>query len=404
MKYQLKILPPTRFFFVFGFIYSAFVAFDLAIKYQYLTGVDHLFGKIRLAWCCVAALTFAVIRISKHPGINTKYSQWLQFTPWRPGKKLPNGPVGFCFLDLLVLSALTFMGWQHDSSLMLLVPIIFFMVYSLASLGLFGSVEEYGFCFPLLFFALPLLVYPFMSLYAAFAVSLTLFSITHVCALQVLKKFPWNMPSWTINEREIRKSAALGLTGWPFSKLCIPVEKDKKNGVKITQSLKFVSALIIGAWFAWLEHAITRTVLSLGTEEFSYSFVGSYVIILIGATLLSLIRLLVYASKLSGPISLFGRIATGRFIIPGYDKIFIAPLATLVAAATLPPLLNFVGLGLPWICDISILVLFALIIGLPPGLTEWQFTGKGNLPKPNPAELGEQKKISAMNIKLKITG
>lgn len=404
MKYQLKILPPARFIFFYCFIISAFAAFDLAIKYQYLTGLDHLFGKIRLGWCCFAALNYAVVRISRHPCISTEYSKWLQFSPWRPGKKLPNGPVRLCFLDLIVLLALTLFAWQPYPILMLLVPIVFFMVYSLSSIVIFASAGECEFCFPVVIFTVPLLVYPFLNLKIAFAVSLVLFTITHICALKVLKKFPWNMQAWTMDERETRKKVALTCCGWPFSRLCIPVEKDEKNGIIISQSLKFFAALIIGVWFAWIEHAVTRTFLYHGPEGFSYSFRVCYALILIGTSILSLIRLVIYISKVHAPISILGRITIGRLIIPGFDKIFIAPLSAVTLAAILPPLLYFVGMGLPWICDICVLVAFTLVIGLPPGLTEWQFTGIGNIPKPNPFELGEQKKTPAMDVKLKITG
>jgi len=45
----------------------------------------------------------------------------------------------------------------------------------------------------------------------------------------------------------------------------------------------------------------------------------------------ALVRAATYCATYWPPISLLGRLATGRLIIPGYDKVFIAPICTILA-------------------------------------------------------------------------
>jgi hypothetical protein len=58
-----------------------------------------------------------------------------------------------------------------------------------------------------------------------------------------------------------------------------------------------------------------------------------------------LVRLFVYVSECRPPISLLGRVATRRLIIPRYDRVFVAPILTIFTAFILP--YAILRLGIP---------------------------------------------------------
>ena len=87
-------------------------------------------------------------------------------------------------------------------------------------------------------------------------------------------------------------------------------------------------------------------------------------------------RILTYVVPYWPPIGLWGRIRTGRWIIPGYDRVFVAPLLSLLATAVLVPSIPL--FGLPWLLAgpacFAITLWIALNVG--PSLTAWKLTGK----------------------------
>ncbi len=75
------------------------------------------------------------------------------------------------------------------------------------------------------------------------------------------------------------------------------------------------------------------------------------------------------------PISLLGRIATGRLIIPGYDMALLAPLAPILAAGVLPDAATAVGIPMVIGYPVAAGVVIWLALALPPRRTDWQLTG-----------------------------
>jgi hypothetical protein len=86
-------------------------------------------------------------------------------------------------------------------------------------------------------------------------------------------------------------------------------------------------------------------------------------------------RLVAYIWGYTPPISFFGRIATRQLIIPGYDVVFVAPIAAAAVAFLLPTILA--SLGMPFYLAISIAVglVIWMSIALPPTRTDWHYTG-----------------------------
>jgi hypothetical protein len=79
-----------------------------------------------------------------------------------------------------------------------------------------------------------------------------------------------------------------------------------------------------------------------------------------------LARLSAYCISYRPPISLFGRLATGRWIIPGYDRALVAPIGGLLIWWWLAPALSEV-LHVPTAIGLSISLTLALLAVLVPG-------------------------------------
>jgi hypothetical protein len=90
-------------------------------------------------------------------------------------------------------------------------------------------------------------------------------------------------------------------------------------------------------------------------------------------------RWLIYCAAHRPPISLWGRIRTGQWIIPGHDQVYIAPLAT--------PLIGLACVWLPVTLGVSPLVatpatvatVLWLNLVLGPSLRDWHLTGNHRL-------------------------
>ena len=89
-----------------------------------------------------------------------------------------------------------------------------------------------------------------------------------------------------------------------------------------------------------------------------------------------LVRLGVYVVGYRSPLGIWARIRTARWIIPGYDKVFIGPLCV--------PLAGFATLALLRACRVpppsslttatGVAILAALIT--PPSLRRWRLIGQ----------------------------
>jgi hypothetical protein len=86
-------------------------------------------------------------------------------------------------------------------------------------------------------------------------------------------------------------------------------------------------------------------------------------------------RLLLYCIGYSPPISLRGRIRTFRWIIPGYDQVFVAPLLTLLVGGVLPLVLSRQGLDEILVMPLCATLALLATLTVPPSLFQWRLTG-----------------------------
>jgi len=90
-------------------------------------------------------------------------------------------------------------------------------------------------------------------------------------------------------------------------------------------NLSRVDGLLIGLLAGWYLFASESLLTNPADRVLMVKMV--FAIVVLG---FSFVRFLVYRDGYAPPISLWGRIRTFRWIVPGYDQVFLAPLCTLL--------------------------------------------------------------------------
>ncbi len=306
-----------------------------------------------------------------HPALNSNYRYWLATSPWSSGKPLPLGPVHLIWTDFIIIAILTLLAfleklcnplWNEFSPLkqdfFLAGPAIAFMLtYIVILLYAHFICKQYKFSFIILF-GLGFLVYPHRNPFIALGVLFLLYGICYWSYRSYMKQFPWNTDFWNTDPigTWLLNAKKEGLIGWPFH-----IRKDA--------CISNLTALSISILITWWIHVFN----SLAKND-SISFFSPALF-----TVLSIVRLGIYADLCRSPISLWGRIRTGRWIIPGYDQIFVAPLCILLTGICFPCVFITLGLKPPYYAELTIFLMIYMSLALGPSLKKWLLTGQYHL-------------------------
>jgi hypothetical protein len=303
-----------------------------------------------------------------HPLTNRSYGTWLAQTPWRYPQTLPLGPLALVWQDLFVIAllllpaALPPYGYRQ----LLHVPVILFVV-AYCSVVAYANwlVRTHWACVAFALLAsIGLLV--FKNPIAVSTVAIAMYVVTCLGTAITLRNFPYDE----------QRRAELGLVaferqppvdvGWPIS------PSDENHWL----------------FSVGLRHAATLGVLA-GALFFSISynfkdeprFVRGLMFVHLAIALFAVAaRFFIYVAGCWPPISLFGRIATRRLIIPGYDIVLLGPLAAAIVALVLPLTLILIGLPPVAAVPLATALTITLVIALPPKLETWNYTGHHRIP------------------------
>ena len=106
-------------------------------------------------------------------------------------------------------------------------------------------------------------------------------------------------------------------------------------------------------------------------------------------------RISIYCWNYQPPISLWGRLWTGRWIIPGYDQVLVTPLCSLLVGVVVPVWYEWLGVppyvGLP--ISFSLVLMISLTGG--PSFERWRTTGRHRIVPGLFAGLGSNQAIAA---------
>ena len=301
-----------------------------------------------------------------HPALNKPYAQWLETTPWTSRMPLPLGPVHLVSQDLLLVGLMVCLGFfQAGLDPLMLVPT--FLGAYLVPLGFSLALTRrpsyvYGVAFGL-GLVVRLTPYPLLCIAAAAAVYL----IGYVGLRRSLANFPWNTQRLDDVRRQFANQSPENPAntdawfGWPFDRL----------RPKWPESVDLSSrdAVLMSLLFGWWLYAVAALIDPVNRLNLLYPVPGLVIWLLIAA------RLCLYCVGYLPPISLWGRLLTLRWIIPGYDKVFLAPMGTFLVSGLIIYLSDRQGMD-PLIympCAFAMAMLVALAGG--PTLKSWRLTG-----------------------------
>ncbi|QDT70940.1 hypothetical protein [Lacipirellula limnantheis] len=349
--------------------------------------------RVWLLCCLVGWATWRAYMIN--PIYQSRFRAWLETTPWNPGGQLPFGRIELASQDAVCLSAAMIAFWHWPGSLW--VPLAFLLPF-IAILTFANSVKKQyvaaGTAVGLLTM-LPVLALAMQPLLA----------LACVCAAaaasewgwrSTLRDYPWELVPTSKFQIDVTKQqeADGSCAWWPLV--------HPWRGTQIAPLLNGRETLLLAGFCGWLAVNATMTINSM--EEHDAVMQNRPVADVVHRALplvaggvgliAALIRLYSYAIWCAWPISLHGRIKTGRFFIPGYDRVFIAPLMTLAAGLIIPRVLLLLGAPTAATAFVTMFVIVLAAAGMRPTLATWSLTGEYRLMLHTPVDKRRTRQVA----------
>lgn len=332
-------------------------------------------GRLHLATLVLAACCYAVYRVwAFHPALRPQYYEWLAGTPWTSQRPLPLGPIHLVAQDAVIVGAAFLLAWPHAGPPAFIIVQHFLFWYLLTlGVGLWSAGEKsYTYVLTL---GLGLMVHVSSNLAVYFAAALAVYGFGWLSLRGSLARFPWQFSriqqlSKSIKEGQLGKDGRKGL-GWPFSQL----------GPKVTEDwarFPWRKAAYTSVLVGWLYYTLvpffagalrSKDGQGLPVDVFYYEALW----------IIFLLRLWIYVKCYMPPIGFWGRMCTGRWIIPEYDKIFIAPCLAGAAVWGLLRLGALAGLEEIVSQSVALAVFLFIILGMGPTLEAWRLTGNNRI-------------------------
>lgn len=302
---------------------------------------------------CGAAVVYGLHRSTAYPPASRKgYRDWLRATPWHPGMRLPLGPALLAWQDGFV--GIVLLGLAHWHAHVSVWPVLLalcvpFEIGSILALSYAHPWGAYGILFGLAFVAR---WFQRPDIAAGIAVAILIF--TQYALHRSLLGFPWEAePS---DARKAKREGGLEM-----------IPPDTQPLVRTRSAL--AGSALFGVWlWCWI---CLDAGDSLSPAEFKAAALLLVAVVLIGV----LLRWVVYTGRYHCPVTLFGRIATGRLIIPGYDYVFLPPAVAVPVAGLLPIWLTAAGLPASFVIASTAAVCLLILLIAPPSMRIWQLTG-----------------------------
>lgn len=377
---------------ILGTLLAGFAATEIIIRALGVVGVDPQVHRLSLGMLYIATAFFGVFRACYfHPYFRPEYRAWLATTPWTVDSPLPFGPIELDWPDAVVLGALILLNGLIPEHQSVRIIAVFFFFHNLFLTMSVYRVADHVPAFGALF-GLGLMVRLWPQPWACAATGVVVYLILYDGLRASLRSFPWTV------EGEPSPAAARGTfdpdraaCGWPYDRLIrepdqaphspspppeppfrpvgfgTPIEQMPWHKLVGRRLDYLIWSLLVGWWVSCIG--------SMLPEDDRYAlFVLSATGFLMVPTLLT--RLVLYLNGYASPLGFWGRLWTGRWIVPGYDVAAIAPLLILLAPGVTFWFLFSRGLPLRIAGPVAVGVTLFTALATPPGLRRWRLIGK----------------------------
>lgn len=329
----------------------------------------------RDGWLVIGLVVYGCYRVAgMHPFYRPDYAQWLSLTPWDGRLPLPLGPVHLVPQDGVVL----LLAWSitlHDSqasfgmlAAALLIPYLLMLMQPFRVMG--ATTQAYAIAY-----GLALAVWLGPATFSGLLVLLALYGVALTGLPKSLRGFAWdvNPRLWEVVGPQLKnktgKAAPPKPLAYPFTQL---------SPQPSFASISLGEALLV-SWLAasWTVALTGHVLLTEDRDVFCTAVAG------LGIVGASLGRTMVYFIEYRSPISLLGRIATRRWIIPGFDRALLPIGCALLVALADMMLSRFLPGSI--IGPLTLGTGLTLLLCMPPRLQDWALTGNhrivGNVTK-----------------------
>jgi hypothetical protein len=365
---RLRQIAPGSMFLILGCLFLMFEGPVLYLEWRTGARAANINVRPGRVLLYVTSGFYGIYRaVALHPFYLEDYRKWLELTPWTIRKSLPLGPIELVWEDTIVLGVFLLIGLTQPEPLSVRMLCVFLIFHSLllmatfwtTGVGTIGYLTAFGLGLAVRFWPVPWL---------CFAIASSVYLLVYEGLWQSLARFPWNVDwTWTsFRDTRLFAERTLGIScGWPYDRFLREIKSAERYHLDRTDAI--LLSLLIGWWTFCLESLITQPANRFGLPAMVPG---------VGLSVLASSRLAIYVSGYGSPIGLWGRVRTMRWIIPGYDQLFVGPLLTLlsVPAVLFPSRAAAVPLEIALPMCISAATLTALLS--PPGLKVWRLTGE----------------------------
>jgi hypothetical protein len=312
---------------------------------------------------CFFSVVYAVYRVTGfHPLTLPSYARWLVTTPWTSAKPLPLGPIHLVTQDVLILAGGVLLAWPVNRLQAFAVAQIFLLSY-LGGLALtlwFTGEKLIAYAVG---FGAGLMLHFFLNLPAFGAAALATYGTALWGLRRALAHFPWDPLPFTLKLEKGKYQVGSDELGWPFRALA-----PKYVGFQGIQSQDAFFFSLLAGWCFYVVLWLFMTAKDF-KPEYAESALYPLLTGLIGG------RILIYLYGHLPPISFPGRVALGRWIIPKFDQIFLAPLLALLVGWSFPEILALVGIEPILASSLTLSLCLFTLLGMGPSLKAWRLTG-----------------------------
>jgi hypothetical protein len=311
-----------------------------------------------------AALYYGVWRVMAfHPVDRPDYRTWLERTPWTWRKPLPAGDVRLGWVDLLPIAAIVSAAAPRGVPVCLTVVSLVLFGYLAAAAQVCWYTRQ-----TLLGFAVAFGIGAGIRLWPRPEWCLTALAITYLVAwlgIELgLSQFPWPwLPKMELNPTNAAAEVLEKSCGWPFDQLAPAAET--------TRTVSTRDGILTGLLVGWLLFCVEGLFPNPGLRQVMLDIAHGCILVF-----LVIGRTLTYVVGYPPPISLLGRIRTGRWIIPRYDQVFLAPLCTALVGVLATDRFRPGNLGDDIWMPIGVAMGVMITLTTPPTLAQWRLTGE----------------------------
>jgi hypothetical protein len=364
-----RVWPPWPFVIGMGIVS---IAIDAVLSMIADDGWDGSRPVIGVGFLMLLGGYVAYRNVRSHPVFNVKYCEWLECSPWAPGVKTPFGTVGLHWADLLALGLVilyclpfTAIPWWAPVPLFMILQIGMIMILLLPRAG------QYRELLGIYLLGCAMLI-AIMNLLLTLA--LGIFIVAWVLSLVALERsfrsFPWRE---TRERTQLISQKTLGdllkskteQVGWPHTALA---PNSEPPSVSLEQSVNWALFLSVTAF-------VPVHFLVLAMPDREDGFVFASLIMGLAALIFGLFRLFSYISGRRSSCPIQYRIVHFKWIVPGYDKVFVAPIAIFMIPFLMMPAMRFLGLRADFGVLIGSFLIVLSALCMPPTLRDWHLTG-----------------------------